>query len=304
MENNLDDILIDPLEEKQKNPKSKRWVLISVALVLLIAVVAIVLYFVFVKEEAKGLETIHTELERFEANTQKQSLESQKDDDFDKLIAEIKAKHQDAPEQQKTQQGESPKQVSETTQETQENKGLIQAMQETQKMQTIKPQEKEKQEKVQPQISQDKSENQAPKQPLLQASQSTQALNVKPKEKTPQKISTPKVQETKKAVEKKAEENKKPKEVKSQNNLSASSAFDSLEIPRGFYLQVGVFEKTPNADFLSKLSTFSYRVEKFNNKGKIVNRYLVGPFKTREDAESKILEVMQKITKPVIVEIP
>lgn len=311
MENNLDDILIDPLEEKQKKSKSKRWVLIGVAFALLIAVVAIVLYFVFVrKEETKGLEAVHSELEKFETFAQKQSLESQKDDEFDKLIAEIKAKHQDkALEETQKQAGETSR-VQETPKD--QNKDLIKALQETQGVQEMKPQENEMQkneiqergiqekgvqqkEILKPQIKQDKMQDQAPNQ--------IKPSNTKAQEGVIQKNQAPKI-ETKKAVEKKSQEKKSPKATDSPSKLSASSAFDSLEIPRGFYLQVGVFEKTPNAEFLNKLSSFSYRVEKFNNKGKIVNRYLVGPFKMREEAEAKILEVTQKITKPVVVEIP
>lgn len=310
MENNLDDILIDPLEENQKKPKSKRWVLIGVALVLLIAVVGIVLYFVFVrKEETKGIEAVHSELEKFETFAQNQSRESQKDDEFDKLIAEIKAKHQNPSDQKAPQEEVKPSneemKVSEAisqapkTQETQndqnkdQNRDLIKALQETQGVQT-KPQEKEEPQ-IKQEIKQDKMQNQAPKQALLQPSNAQEKVILK---KPTAKI------ETKKTTEKKPEPKQSSKASNPPSNLSASSAFNSLEIPRGFYLQVGVFSNTPNADFLSKLSSFSYRVEKFNNKGKIVNRYLVGPFKTRMEAEAKVLEVTQKVTKPVVVEIP
>lgn len=273
MENNLDDILVDPLEEKQKKPKSKRWILISVALVLLVSVVAIVLYFIFAKkEENKGLEAVHTELERFETFVQKQSMESQKDDEFDKLIAEIKAKHQDASPQsqsnESTKTNETPK-----AQAMDQKKDLVKALQETQGM---KPQEQK--------THQQKPQDQSIKQPLAQSSKEEKAVQKKPK------------------VEAKKIEEKEEKPISS--NLSVSNAFDSLEIPKGFYLQVGVFSNTPNPDFLSQLSTLPYRVEKFNKQGKIVNRYLVGPFKTRIEAEAKILEVTQKITKPVVVEIP
>lgn len=276
MENNLDDILIDPLEGKQKNPKrSKRWILISLAFGLLIVVAVLVLYFVLAKKEkeAQGLEAVHSELERFESLVQKQSVESQKDDEFDKLIAEIKAKHQGASDQKTTPTAPEASQkpstpISEPTQTSNDPAmDLIKTLQKTQGM----------------------NENQSDSKPQSQASQ-----NKKPEQSTKPQQEIP------------ASPTPREQTPPKQNvaDFSVAKAFDSLEVPRGFYLQVGVFEKKPNMGFLAKLSDFSYHVEKMNSKGKIVNRYLIGPFKTRKEAEFRLQEVAQKVTRPMIVELP
>lgn len=273
MENNLDDIF-DPLEGKQKKPKSKRWILISLAFALLIAAIIVVSYFVFVKkEEPKGLEAVHTELERFETFAQNQSMESQKNDEFDKLIAEIKARHQD---------GSTPK-PEQPAMQARQNPNTNNQMQQRQikESQTKEVQNKETQEQM-PQMQAKPMDFNPPK-PAFNASQKqAKSSNQMP---APMK------------------QNKQEKKVKTPNEMSASDAFNSLETPKGFYLQVGVFSNTPNTDFLNKLSSFAYRVEKLSRQGKIVNRYLVGPFKTRAEAEAKILDITQKVTKPVLVEI-
>ncbi|WP_104732188.1 SPOR domain-containing protein [Helicobacter salomonis] len=151
-------------------------------------------------------------------------------------------------------------------------------------------------------------------------------------QKTPEKKPAPKP-EPKKAVAEKAPE--KPKEApkvakaeptkvspKSEPSKSAPPtpqpkkmeevAFDHVKgekenttkpqkptIPKGFYLQVGVFSKTPNPKFMEAFVKYPHQIQELNGQ----KRYLIGPYPTREQADTKLEEVSHNIAKPVHVEI-
>lgn len=276
MENNLDDILVDSSENPNQQDKSKRKILIGIASALLVAVVALVVYFVLIKKEKpQGLEVTHAELEKFVNPSYESMPKSKADEEIDQLIAEIKAKDKSADtptqEKQQSQTMETSKEEAKNPQ-IQENSASLQALQ--------KPQEQEKQ----PQQTQSKQS--APQAKTLE----------KPRSQAKTTSNPPKTQSN----EKKQNASKQQPQAK-----SAVQTFDALKkkIPNGFYLQVGVFGGKPNAKFLEKLSRYSYEVEKMDQKGKVVNRYLVGPFKTRKEAEMKVNEVLENIAKPLIVEI-
>lgn len=68
----------------------------------------------------------------------------------------------------------------------------------------------------------------------------------------------------------------------------------------GYYLQVGAFSKTPNKAFLDSINNYSYRIQEIMINSSVITRYLVGPYKSREDAQKDYERVSRDIaTKPV-----
>lgn len=67
----------------------------------------------------------------------------------------------------------------------------------------------------------------------------------------------------------------------------------------GYYLQVGAFSKTPNRAFLDNLNNYSYRVQEIMINSNVITRYLVGPYKSREEAQRDFDRVSQDIGRPV-----
>ncbi|WP_139546544.1 SPOR domain-containing protein [Helicobacter pylori] len=78
-----------------------------------------------------------------------------------------------------------------------------------------------------------------------------------------------------------------PKKANSKNNLT-----------KGHYLQVGVFAHTPNKAFLQAFNQFPHKIE---NRG-ATKRYLIGPYKSKQEALMHVDEVSKKMTKPVVIE--
>ncbi len=64
------------------------------------------------------------------------------------------------------------------------------------------------------------------------------------------------------------------------------------------YLQVGVFAHTPNKAFLQAFNQFPHKIE---DRG-ATKRYLIGPYKSKQEALMHADEVSKKMTKPVVIE--
>ncbi len=79
-----------------------------------------------------------------------------------------------------------------------------------------------------------------------------------------------------------------PKKANSKTNLT-----------KGHYLQVGVFAHTPNKAFLQAFNQFPHKIE---DRG-ATKRYLIGPYKNKQEALMHADEVSKKMTKPVVIEI-
>ncbi|WRC89527.1 SPOR domain-containing protein [Helicobacter pylori] len=69
-------------------------------------------------------------------------------------------------------------------------------------------------------------------------------------------------------------------------------------LTKGHYLQVGVFAHTPNKAFLQAFNQFPHKIE---DKG-ATKRYLIGPYKSKQEALMHADEVSKKMTKPVVIE--
>ncbi|RDU69237.1 hypothetical protein CQA62_03600 [Helicobacter cholecystus] len=265
MENNLEDILVDNIEEKPSSKSKARLIIITVATIVLLAVLGTLAYVLLKSEPKKNPEFNHTELEKI-------IPEESQPDDFDKLIAEIKNK--DTLNQPQT---------SISAEELRQNP--------VQKTPQVEEKPTAPKSEDQPQIKQNVKEESKPKK-----ENKPKAIENKP---IVPKVQESKQQENKKEIQKKSQVEKKAP--------SASKAFESLETPmppKGYYLQIGVFGGKPQAAFISKLASFEYKTETLQKGGKVLTRYLVGPYINKDQAEAAIFNVMQTMgIKPIIIEI-
>ncbi|MGL2757846.1 SPOR domain-containing protein [Helicobacter pylori] len=119
------------------------------------------------------------------------------------------------------------------------------------------------------------------------------------KKETPHKKpkATPKDKE---AHKDKAKLTVKELKVKKEAHKEVSKKTDSkTTLIKGHYLQVGVFAHTPNKAFLQAFNQFPHKIE---DRG-ATKRYLIGPYKSKQEALMHADEVSKKMTKPVVIEI-
>lgn len=94
----------------------------------------------------------------------------------------------------------------------------------------------------------------------------------------------------------------KPKEVK-QPLATKPMLKNGSNATAGHYLQVGVFNKTPNKAFMDKIKKYSYRTQTSILNGETVTKYLIGPYKSRNEASKDIAEITSNLTKPVYTQV-
>ncbi|MGN8365362.1 SPOR domain-containing protein [Helicobacter pylori] len=92
---------------------------------------------------------------------------------------------------------------------------------------------------------------------------------------------------------------KEPKVKKEAHKEVPKKANSKTNLTKGHYLQVGVFVHTPNKAFLQAFNQFSHKIE---DRG-ATKRYLIGPYKSKQEALMHTDEVSKKMTKPVVIEI-
>ncbi|WP_120803705.1 SPOR domain-containing protein [Helicobacter pylori] len=92
-----------------------------------------------------------------------------------------------------------------------------------------------------------------------------------------------------------AKESKVKKEAHKEVPKKANS---KTTLTKGHYLQVGVFAHTPNKAFLQAFNQFPHKIE---DRG-ATKRYLIGPYKSKQEALMHTDEVSKKMTKPVVIE--
>lgn len=121
------------------------------------------------------------------------------------------------------------------------------------------------------------------------------------------KTDTTKIEPAKKQSVKPADKNKKPvaksKEVKQPLAKAKPAIKNGSNATAGHYLQVGVFNKTPNKAFLDKIKKYSYRTQTSVLNGESVTKYLIGPYKSRNEASKDIADITSNLTKPVYTQI-
>ncbi|WQW56818.1 SPOR domain-containing protein [Helicobacter pylori] len=91
---------------------------------------------------------------------------------------------------------------------------------------------------------------------------------------------------------------KEPKVKKEAHKEVPKKADSKTTLTKGHYLQVGVFAHTPNKAFLQEFNQFPHKIE---DRG-ATKRYLIGPYKSKQEALMHADEVSKKMTKPVVIE--
>ncbi len=91
---------------------------------------------------------------------------------------------------------------------------------------------------------------------------------------------------------------KEPKTKKEAHKEVSKKANSKTNLTKGHYLQVGVFAHTPNKAFLQAFNQFPHKIE---DRG-ATKRYLIGPYKSKQEALMHADEVGKKMTKPVVIE--
>ncbi|WP_305861289.1 SPOR domain-containing protein [Helicobacter pylori] len=91
---------------------------------------------------------------------------------------------------------------------------------------------------------------------------------------------------------------KEPKTKKEAHKEVPKKADSKTNLTKGHYLQVGVFAHTPNKAFLQAFNQFPHKIE---DRG-ATKRYLIGPYKSKQEALMHADEVSKKMTKPVVIE--
>ncbi|MCQ2856776.1 SPOR domain-containing protein [Helicobacter pylori] len=117
------------------------------------------------------------------------------------------------------------------------------------------------------------------------------------KKETPHK--KPKVTPKDKEAHKDKHAAKEPKAKKEAHKEVPKKANSKTNLTKGHYLQVGVFAHTPNKAFLQAFNQFPHKIE---DRG-ATKRYLIGPYKSKQEALMHADEVSQKVAKPVVIEI-
>ncbi|WQZ48781.1 SPOR domain-containing protein [Helicobacter pylori] len=92
---------------------------------------------------------------------------------------------------------------------------------------------------------------------------------------------------------------KEPKAKKETHKEVSKKANSKTNLTKGHYLQVGVFVHTPNKAFLQAFNQFPHKIE---DRG-ATKRYLIGPYKSKQEALMHADEVSKKMTKPVVIEV-
>ncbi len=117
------------------------------------------------------------------------------------------------------------------------------------------------------------------------------------KKETPHK--KPKVTPKDKEAHKDKHAVKELKVKKEAHKEVPKKANSKTTLTKGYYLQVGVFAHTPNKAFLQAFNQFPHKIE---DRG-ATKRYLIGPYKSKQEALMHTDEVSKKMTKPVVIEI-
>ncbi|OPG53390.1 hypothetical protein BGL76_06800 [Helicobacter pylori] len=117
------------------------------------------------------------------------------------------------------------------------------------------------------------------------------------KKETPHK--KPKVTPKDKEAHKDKHAAKELKVKKEAHKEAPKKANSKTTLTKGHYLQVGVFAHTPNKAFLQAFNQFPHKIE---DRG-ATKRYLIGPYKSKQEALMHADEVSKKMTKPVVIEV-
>ncbi|UTJ07312.1 SPOR domain-containing protein [Arcobacter roscoffensis] len=112
-------------------------------------------------------------------------------------------------------------------------------------------------------------------------------------------------EQKKKEVEEKKEEVKKeikkeePKVTKQEPKKTVKQLIQNTSdaAPKGYFVQIGAFSKTPSASYINKIrdANLKYKIYKVEVKGKMYNKVLIGPYSSRATAKQNIDDIKKKL---------
>ena len=120
----------------------------------------------------------------------------------------------------------------------------------------------------------------------------------------PKQTQTPQTQKPKEPIATPTKPSHTSTTQTSNTNNTNASANNGLAPTKGFYWQIGSFEKDPNNEFLTLIKKYPYRIHHTKKDNTPTTRYLLGPYKTKNEAPNKqeIADLFKE--NPTPVEIP
>lgn len=105
--------------------------------------------------------------------------------------------------------------------------------------------------------------------------------------------------EQKKEVIKKEVKKEEPKVTKQEPVKTVKQLIQNTSdaAPKGYFVQIGAFSKTPSASYINKIrdSNLKYKIYKVEVKGKMYNKVLIGPYSSRATAKQNIDIIKKKL---------
>ncbi|PAF46545.1 hypothetical protein BKH46_07320 [Helicobacter sp. 12S02634-8] len=286
-------------EGADRSAKTKKMILFVVIAIIVVLILLVVVFFLTRPEQKEPMANTDSSIEKMDAMHNPaldNSLDSNDDfnqvpiDDmskteeenkFDKIVQDIKSK----------QLASNPPITKENTQDSKQEKAPS--------TQTSPIEEKTT---TLPNNTQDHMQA-----GILDHAQNTQAK--KPTPSTPKETTTPKAKTAPEAKATKAPASKAttPKTANTATapkaKAPAKEAKNGTPATAGYYLQVGAFSKTPNKEFLNKISKYSYRTQSTIDNNQTITKYLIGPYPSRAGADKDIAKITADITKPIHIQV-
>ncbi|GMB95653.1 SPOR domain-containing protein [Helicobacter sp. NHP22-001] len=285
--------------EEQKGSGLKK-ILLIVAIALIILVVVVLVFYKSTREPAKSASLPpEKNMQKvgnghdFESLTLEPAVKKPEEDRFDKIVKDIQSKQNQSPTEDNNNAKLNALPASPLDRPTPTHKDIGQSAP------THKPVNKEHTEAHKEIHHEAHKPEQAHKSEHHEAHKAHQEAH-KPTHHKKEAIHTAHKVEHK--VESKAEHpvhKEKPAHATKHESKPVAKHPTAVGLPKGFYLQVGVFSKTPNTKFLEALKAYPHKVQDFKGQ----KRYLIGPFESKEKADEELEKVSKDVAKPVHVQI-
>lgn len=269
-------------ENNHQSSKTKKMILMIIIAIVVILILLIIFWKMTREEPKEQSMTTDTSIEKMDALHSNEALDN--NDDFENMSIDDMSKTEEENKFDKIVQDIKSKQLANNQEASQNNTD---------------------QAKVQP-----KEEK-----PLVSQNVQSNAPEQKPQAKETLKETKKVTKETKQPLASKAHEDKKvqkqtpppaqkPKQKSTATTpVKTSSAKNGSAASPGHYLQIGAFTKTPNKEFLEKISKYNYRTQTSLINGQTITKYLIGPYQSRTDANRDVLKITTEIGKPVHIQI-
>ncbi|PAF41592.1 SPOR domain-containing protein [Helicobacter sp. 11S03491-1] len=272
----LNEILLGDHNNNQPS-KTKKLILMIIVAIIIVFILLVVVWKMTREEPKEQVSTIDNSIQKMDTFHDENENSVQTNDNFENMSIDDMSKTEEDNKFDKIVQDIKSKQLGSTQESAQESskieKPVLGDSHNHQALQSETIQE--------PALSPDKNITKSNK------SQKTLTAKTSPKkeDKKPQKQSSSAA---------------KPKQASAKIQASKNGSIATA----GHYLQIGAFSKTPNKYFLEKIKKYSYRIQtSTNNNGQTITKYLIGPYKSRTDANRDVLQITTDIGKPIHIEI-